>query len=87
MKVVITPHAEEQIENRKLARERVIQIVSNPEEIISATSGRYFAQSKFVEGDKEYLLRVLFEDKDGERQVITVYPTSRVKKYWKGGNQ
>ena len=85
MKIRITPHAEEQIRNRKLTREHVIQVVSEPEQIVTVSAHRYFVQNRYEKGGKRYLLRVLVEEGGDERQVITVYPTSKVSKYWRGG--
>jgi len=85
VKIRITPHAEEQIRNRKLNRERVIQVASSPEETAAASQSRYFAQSRYEEGGKVYLLRVLVERVEDERWIVTVYPTSKVAKYWRGG--
>lgn len=84
MKVRLTPHAEEQIVFRKLSRERVIEVSANPDQLTPAAAGRSFAQSRYTEGGKEYLLRVLIEDIGDERWVVTVYPTSKIRKYWKG---
>jgi hypothetical protein len=84
VEVLISPHADEQIRNRKLTRERVIHVASEPEQTIPGTKNRYFAQSRYQEGEKEYLLRVLVEQVGNELRVITVYPTSKVRKYWRG---
>ncbi len=81
----VTPHAEEQIQNRKLDREHVIDVVSSPEEVVQASRNRYFAQSKFRKGGREYLLRVLVEELEDVRWIVTVYPTSKVAKYLRGG--
>jgi hypothetical protein len=84
MKIIITPHAEEQIVFRKLSRERVIEVATNPQQIVAASLGRSVAQSRYQVQGKEYLLRVLIEDRTEERWVITVYPTSKISKYWRG---
>lgn len=34
-------------------------------------------------GDKEYLLRVVFEEKEGYYSVVTGYLTSQIQRYWK----
>ena len=85
IKIHITPHAEEQMRNHKLTHERVEQVVVAPEETLPASRNRYFAPSRFTEGGKEYLSRVRVEQVEDERWVVTVYPTSKVAKYWRGG--
>ena len=84
MKIVITPHAEEQMVFRELSRERVIEVATNPQQIVPASMGRSVAQSRYNVRGKDYLLRVLIEDRADERWVITIYPTSKVGKYWRG---
>ena len=83
-KIFITPHAEEQIRNGKLTREHVMQVASSPEETVAVSPNRYFAQSRHKEGGKVYLLRVLVEQMEDARWIVTVYPTSKVAKYWRG---
>lgn len=85
MRIQLTPHAEEQIEFRKLTPEHVIRVVSAPEEIVRVRGNRYFAQSRYSSEGKEYLLRVLVEKIGDDNYVVTVYPTSKVRKYWQGG--
>lgn len=85
MEIHITPHAEEQIQFRKLTRERVISVVSAPEQIVKAKRNRYFAPSRYRDEGKEYLLRALVEKLGDAHYIVTVYPTSKVRKYWQGG--
>jgi hypothetical protein len=85
MTIRITPHAEEQIRLRKLSRDWVMHVATNPHQTITVKGSRYFAQSRYQEEGKEFLLRVLIEEISGERWVVTVYPTSKVRKYWRGG--
>lgn len=87
MIIHITLHAEEQIVLRKLTRELVVRVVTAPEQIIPAKGNRYFAQSRFVKDGKEYLLRVLVETSGSERFIVTVYPTSKISKYWQGSER
>ena len=32
--------------------------------------------------DKEYLLRVVYEEKDMQKVVVTAYLTSQIERYW-----
>ena len=85
MEIEISPHAEEQIRFRKLSHDLVVQVATSPEQILPTVGERYFAQSRFQERGKEYLLRVLVEKVGDTRLIVTVYPTSKVRKYWRGG--
>ena len=40
---------------------------------------------KYMIEGKEYLLRVVFEDKKEQNVVLTAYLTSQVNRYWKEG--
>ncbi len=86
MRIRITPYAEGSIHSRKLDRQHVMQVAANPEQIAPATGNRFFAQSKYEQEGKTFLLRVLLEEIGDERWIVTVYPTSKVEKYWLGGN-
>jgi hypothetical protein len=72
---------------RKLTRQQVIDVAMHPEQIIPAKGVRYFAQSRFMREGQEYLLRVLIEKDGDDYLVVTVYPTSKIRKYWQGGSQ
>ena len=37
-----------------------------------------------IEG-KEYLLRVVYEDREERKVVLTAYLTSQINRYWKEG--
>ncbi len=54
-----TDHAEENIEERKLSRKLIEDVVRNPEKVVEGRFGRKTAQR--IIGDK--LLRVIYEKK------------------------
>lgn len=89
-RIRISPHAMEQIRLRKLSVEQVIRVVTNPDQITAASHGRYFAESRVEKDRKAYLLRVLIERVEEDELIIlvvlTVYPTSKLSKYWRGGS-
>lgn len=90
-RVRISLHATEQIRLRKLTVEQVVRVVISPEQITAAAHGRYFAESRIERDRKHYLLRVLVERLEEDELVIllvlTVYPTSKLKKYWRKGEK
>lgn len=88
-RVRISPHAAEQIRLRKLTLEQVVQVVTNPQQTTVAKHGRYFAESVFQKEGKSYVIRALVERLDEEwvvLLVLTVYLTSKLTKYWRGGD-
>ncbi len=69
-------HIEKRMLKRKLSRELVEIVINNPDEIVQAGQERLIYQK--VIGDK--LCRVVTE----RNTLVTVYLTSKIKKYLKG---
>lgn len=80
-----TEHAEEQMVRRQISKEEVTTVLAKPGQVEVERKGRYIYQSLF-KTDKpvhEYLIRV-FVDADCELpEVVTVYRTSKIRKYWR----
>jgi len=56
-----------------------------PQQKLPSKKGRVVAQSKYYdeEENKEMLLRVIGIETSDKFEVITVYKTSKINKYWK----
>lgn len=87
MRIVWTRHAVERQREweRKIGvtREEVEWVVRDPEQVVSGARGSRVAQTRTRGG----LLRVPFVETPQGRKVLTVYWTSKVGKYWEGGEQ
>ncbi|MCX7634941.1 MAG: hypothetical protein N2Z74_04270 [Syntrophales bacterium] len=85
MNIIWTKHAEErqkEWEKKLFITKEVIEaLLRSPEQIVSGDMNVLIAQTKVGGG----LLRVPFIDMESGRKVLTVYWTSKVEKYWKGG--
>lgn len=83
MNCIWTGHAAERQREwqRKLGvtREEIEEVVQNPEQIVPGDQGARVAQSRRGDG----LLRVPFVESGRERKILTVYWTSRARRYWK----
>ncbi len=82
---VLTDHARFEMARRGITEEQIGRVLSNPEQVEFVREGRKLFQSRIEFGipSKTYLLRV-FVDVDREPpEVVTVYQTSKVKKYWR----
>ena len=82
---VIGDHARFEMKRRGLSEEVVCAVLEAPDQQIEIRPGRILMQSqvKISVPPKTYLIRV-FVDVDREPQeVITVYRTSKVSKYWR----
>ena len=87
MKIIITGHASFEAKRRGVPEELIKTIVSNPEQRLSSKKGRVIVQSRYYDQEekKGMLLRVVGIETSDKFEVITVYKTSKISKYWVGG--
>lgn len=82
--IKISNHAREQMDERGISEEMVLDIIESPQQSIPDGSEKMIYQSiKYFEADKkEFLVRVFVNIIKGPNLVITVYRTSKIEKYW-----
>ena len=81
----LTTHAREEMTRRQISPDEVASVLDAPEQIQSVRQGRNVYQSRIETGKppQKYLLRI-FVDVDRELpEVVTVYRTSKIAKYWR----
>jgi len=81
----LSDHARMEIARRQISESEVARVLAAPEQTERVRKGREVYQSRLEWGEppKTYLLRV-FVDVDREPpEVVTVYRTSKVEKYWR----
>ena len=79
----LSAHALLECGRRKISLDLVERVLYNPEQILPQELDLRVYQSRFTaESGRMYLLRVFVSDKDDESVVVTVYRTSKVRKYW-----
>jgi hypothetical protein len=84
-RVIITGHALHQMQRRSIPVDLVNKIVEAPEQSVEVRPGRLVLQSKVMMGEplSKFLIRV-FVDVAGETvEVVTVYRTRKIEKYWR----
>ena len=81
----ITDHARDEMVRRQIAEEDVAKVLAAPEQIETAREGREVYQSRLQSGEppKTYLLRVFVDIDRTPPEVVTVYRTSKIAKYWR----
>ena len=86
-RVVLTEHARSEAQRRGIAEETVLQVAAAPGQTVGATGMREIRQSRIVDpaSGKLHLVRVVVEPGPQEDVIITVYRTSRIRKYWSTG--
>ena len=81
----LTAHARFEMERRQIAEAEVAEVLSSPEQAEVVRPGRIVCQSRFQSDlfDRVYLLRVFVDIDRKPPEVMTVYRTSKVEKYWR----
>jgi len=70
-------HIQQQMRERKIAKQLIQNALDNPDEIVQGKKERIIYQ-KIVTSGK--LLRVITEN----NRIVTAYLTDKIRKYWKG---
>lgn len=83
--IEIIPIAERKFKKRGIKREWIEDAVTNPMQVVDGYGGRKVAHKKSLINDKEYLLRVIYEETEERYIIITAYLTSQIARYWKEG--
>ncbi len=84
----LTGHAITEMVRRRISEEVVAHVLAMPEQIEFVRVGRYVYQARIDMGEpaKLYLVRVFVDVDRQPPDVVTVYRTSKIRKYW-GDNQ
>jgi hypothetical protein len=81
----LTDHALLEMTRRQITENTVAQVLSDPEQIGVVRAGRkvYQSQLELDEPPKTYLIRVFVDVDRQPPEVVTVYRTSKIDKYWR----
>jgi hypothetical protein len=82
---VLTSHARPQLARRGVSQDTVHLVLIAPEQRLETRPGRIVLQSRVRAGtpEKTYLVRVFVDMTTSPPEVVTLYRTSRVTKYWR----
>jgi hypothetical protein len=83
-RIVVSEHARAQARRRGIDVEILVQLVRFPEQRVVIRPGREIRQSriKMAAGGTLYLVRAVIDTVSSEATVVTVYRTSKIRKYW-----
>lgn len=84
-RVEIIPIAQRKAEKRGIKRDLIEDTIINPALVLDGYWGRKVAHKKLFIDNKEYLLRVIYEETEEVYIVVTAYITSQISRYWKEG--
>ncbi len=81
----ITDHARAEMARRQVSEADMAQVLSAPEQSEPVREGRVVYQSRIAFGDpqKMYLLRIFVDIDRQPPEVVTVYRTRKIGKYWR----
>jgi hypothetical protein len=82
---VLTEHARWEMQRRDVTETEVAMVLQTPGQREEVRLGRCVYQSRlrFRESSTEYLVRVFVDVDRTPAEVVTVYRTSKVAKYWR----
>ena len=79
----ISSHALQEMHSRRIEREMVDAVMSNPAQKVPQLAGIVCYQSKIDIKGKTFLLRVMVNEDASPPVVVTAYRTSKIDKYWR----
>ena len=82
---VLTGHALYEMKRRGLTEELVRRVLHSPEQRMDVRPGRIVLQSRIPMGEpaKKYLIRVFLDMDRKPPEVVPVYRTGKISKYWR----
>ncbi len=82
---ILTGHAKDEMARRQINTQDVAKVFASPEQIEVVRQGRSVYQSRIETGKppKRYLLRVFVDTERQPLEIVTVYRTSKIQKYWR----
>ena len=66
---------------RKLTKVAVAEVIASPVKIVAESPRRWRAVKRLTKGGKTYLLVVIYDIIHGKIEVVTIFLTSKIKKY------
>lgn len=82
MKIIYSKHALEEINRRVIPKDIVDTIIKKPQQVI-LQNGFEILQSKVQLENKMFVIRVITKKQQDNIKIITVYKTTKIKKYWR----
>ena len=78
----ISNHAKEQMELRQVSLKVVMSVLTNPQQILTEEDKKIYQSIINFEEEGNYLVRVFVNAEKDPNNVITVYRTSKIEKYY-----
>ena len=84
-RIILTDHAMAEARRRGISEENVLHVATTPEQRLIVRANREVRQSRVIDATsgKLHFIRVFVDLGDENDMVVTVYRTSKVRKYWR----
>jgi len=79
----ISRHAEEEMIRRQISLEQLASLMDHPDQIVEEHGGLVCYQCLSSKNGKPGLLRAIVNEAANPKKIVTIYWTSKIKKYWK----
>jgi hypothetical protein len=79
----ISKHAQEEMVRRQISLEQIASLMGRPDQIVEAHGGLVCYQCLSAKNGKPALLRAIVNEAAIPKNIVTIYRTSKIKKYWK----
>jgi hypothetical protein len=79
----ISKHAVVEMARRQISLEQLESLMNHPDQIMEAHGGLVCYQGLSTKNGKPGLLRVIINDASNPKNIVTIYRTTKIKKYWK----
>jgi hypothetical protein len=84
---ILSPHAEEKIIQRQISLKILQDILNNPEQILEEDGLKVYQGTFVAINNKTYLLRIYINDLVEHQKIVTLYVTSKLRKYRQLSNE
>lgn len=81
MKIKFSSHAIFQMKERGIKKSQVEKAIKNPSQVFKKSKFRHITQSEVKYKRRTFLLRVVYDEVGDTKEIVTVYRTSKFKKY------
>ena len=84
-RIILSDHARAEARRRGISEAIILGVATTPERRLAVRAGREVRQSRIADpaSGKLHLIRVVVDSgKDGDT-IVTVYRTSKIRKYWR----
>ncbi|MEA5509314.1 DUF4258 domain-containing protein [Crocosphaera sp. UHCC 0190] len=86
MQFSLSQHAQGELQKRRIPIHILELILEYPEQILEEDGLKVYQGTFKANNDKTYLLRAYINDLVQHNIIVTVYVTSKIKKYWRLDN-